>query len=316
VNVAEPAATTTIDHIAYLNRINYDGPTTPDAETLRGIVRAHLLAVPFENLDIVPLGLPIRLEQDALFQKIVGHRRGGFCYEVNGLFSLLLQQLGYEVTIVTAQWPAVDGDLTPIFDHMILLVRCPGESGQWLADVAAGRQSTARPLRLELNVQQFLPESGATYRFTQDGDYVRLSSLTSEGDWAHVYSFTEIPRDRAEFIERCTYHQTSPDSHFTQAMLCSLATPEGRITIAGDRLITTIGSEREERKIRDEVELDELLQTHFGIDLSRHSDHSTRRSEPQPVIPSDPTVIPSLSRNLALVKTALFRARFFGFASE
>src|SRR5215211_987741 len=266
----------------YLDRIGYDGPITPDAETLRGLVQAHLYAVPFENLDIVPppslratyphlgefsLGRPIRLEPDALFQKIVLDRRGGFCYEVNGLFSLLLQQLGYEVTLATAQWPAENGELTPIFDHMVLLVRCPGESERWLADVAAGRQSTARPLRLELDVQQFLPEAGVTYRFTQEGDYIRLSSLTPDGQWSHVYSFTEIPRQYADFVDRCTYHQTSPDSHFTQAILCSLATPEGRITIAGDRFITTINGDRQEREIRDEAELRELLRAHFGIDL-------------------------------------------------
>lgn len=254
-------------HAAYLNRIGYDGPLTPDAETLRGIVQAHLYAVPFENLDIVPLGRPIRLEPDALFEKIVLNRRGGFCYEVNGFFSLLLQQLGYEVTLVTAQWPAENGALTPIFDHMVLLVRCPGESERWLADVAAGRQSTARPLRLELDVQQFLPESGVTYCFTQEGNYIRLSSLGTDGEWAHVYSFTEIPRQYADFVDRCTYHQTSPDSHFTQAILCSLATPEGRITIAGDRFITTINGDRQEREIRDEAELRELLRAHFGIDL-------------------------------------------------
>jgi N-hydroxyarylamine O-acetyltransferase len=252
---------------AYLRRIGYDGPLTPSAETLRGIVQAHLLAVPFENLDIVPLGRPIRLEPDALFEKIVLNRRGGFCYEVNGLFSLLLRRLGFEVTLATAQWPTEDGGLTPIFDHMVLLVRCPGESVRWLADVAAGRQSTARPLRLELDVQQFLPESGVTYRFTQDGNYTRLSSLTPDGEWAQVYSFTEIPRQYADFVERCAYHQTSPDSHFTQSILCSLATPEGRLTIAGDRLITTIDGERQEQEIRNEAELRELLLTHFGIDL-------------------------------------------------
>jgi N-hydroxyarylamine O-acetyltransferase len=252
---------------AYLRRINYDGQLTPDAETLRGLVQAHLFAVPFENLDIVPLGRPIRLEPDELFQKIVVNRRGGFCYEVNGLFSLLLIQLGYDVTIATAQWPTEDGGLTPVFDHMVLLVRCPGESVRWLADVAAGRQSTARPLRLEMDIEQFLPESGVTYRFTQNDEYIRLSSLTEDGEWAHVYSFTEIPRQYADFVDRCVYQQTSPDSHFTQAMLCSLATPEGRITIAGDRLITTIGDERQEQEIRDEADLHDLLLTHFGIEL-------------------------------------------------
>src|SRR5512132_3659500 len=106
LTVSVPVTATTIDHVAYLDRIGYDGPHTPDAETLRRLARAHLLAIPFENLDIVPLGRPIRLEPDALFDKIVRRRRGGFCYEVNGLFALLLRELGYDVTMLTAQWPA------------------------------------------------------------------------------------------------------------------------------------------------------------------------------------------------------------------
>jgi N-hydroxyarylamine O-acetyltransferase len=261
---------TTINHAAYLDRIGYDGPRTPDAETLRRIVQAHLYTVPFENLDIVPLGRPIQLEPDALFDKIVGRRRGGFCYEVNGLFAQLLRQLGYDVTIVTAQWPAEGGGLSPIFDHMVLLVRCPGESGHWLVDVAAGRSSTTRPLRLEVDVHQFLPELGGIYRFSETGHYLRLESLGPEGEWTHVYSFTQIPREPADFFDRCNYHQTNPDSHFTQAALCSMATPNGRITISKNQLITTINGEsqkREESEIRDDAEFHHLLQTHFGIDL-------------------------------------------------
>ena len=256
-----------IDHRAYLDRIGYDGPRTPDAATLRQIVQAHLYSVPFENLDIVPLGRPIQLEPDALFDKIVRRRRGGFCYEVNGLFAQLLRRLGYDVTIVTAQWPAEGGGLSPIFDHMVLLVQCPGESWHWLVDVAAGRSSTTRPLRLELDVHQFLPESGGTYRFTEDSDYLRLESLAPDDEWTHVYSFTQIPRQPTDFFARCDYHQTNPDSHFTQAPLCSMATPDGRITMSKNQLITTINGERAEREISDDAEFRQLLLTYFGIDL-------------------------------------------------
>jgi N-hydroxyarylamine O-acetyltransferase len=263
--VTIPTTNTTIDF--YLDRIGYDGPRTPDAETLRHIARAHLLAVPFENLDIVPLGRPIRLEPDALFDKIVRRRRGGFCYEVNGLFAIILRQLGYDITMLTAQWPDETGGLTPVFDHMVLLALCPGDSTRWLVDVAAGRASTARPLRLELDVHQFLPESGVTYRFEQDGDYTRLNSLAPGEEWVHVYSFTQIPRQPTDFLDRCAYHQASPDSHFTQTALCSIATPEGRITISKNLLITTIDGEREEREIHDETDLRRLLLTHFGVDL-------------------------------------------------
>ena len=83
--------------------------------------RAHLLAVPFENLDI-HLGRPISLDQDALFGKIVTRRRGGFCYELNGLFALLLRELGFEVTLLSAGVARADGGFGPEFDHLTLLV--------------------------------------------------------------------------------------------------------------------------------------------------------------------------------------------------
>src|SRR5512146_954327 len=108
---------------AYLNRIHYSGPLEPTAETLRQLHRAHLYSVPFENLDI-HLGRPIRLEEEALFVKIVTARRGGFCYELNGLFSRLLTGLGYQVTLLNARGVHEDGSYSIDFDHLALQVRC------------------------------------------------------------------------------------------------------------------------------------------------------------------------------------------------
>src|SRR5712691_2098401 len=87
---------------AYLERINYHGSRAPTAETLRALQVAHLLTVPFENLSI-HAGQPILLEGDALFTKIVSNRRGGFCYEANGLFAVLLRALGFDVALLTAE---------------------------------------------------------------------------------------------------------------------------------------------------------------------------------------------------------------------
>jgi N-hydroxyarylamine O-acetyltransferase len=120
---------------------------------------------------------------------------------------------------------------------------------------------------LDLDVHQFLPELGGTYRFSDVGEYLRLESLGPDSEWTHVYSFTQIPRHFADFFDRCAYHQTSPESHFTQAPLCSLATRDGRITISKNQLITTVNGEREEREIGDDAEVRQLLLTHFGIDL-------------------------------------------------
>ena len=110
-----------MDVPAYLNRINYHGGLMPNAETLCGLHTAHLLAVPFENLDI-HLGRPIVLEEDALFDKIVTRRRGGFCYELNGLFAGLLRELGFDVTRLAAGVINSTGDFSPIFDHLTLMV--------------------------------------------------------------------------------------------------------------------------------------------------------------------------------------------------
>src|SRR5215212_1339106 len=111
-----------MDLQAYLQRINYRGGRAPTAATLRDLHRAHLLAVPFENLDI-HLGRPILLGQDALFDKIVRRRRGGFCYELNGLFAGLLRELGFEVTLLAAGVARADGGFGPEFDHLTLLVQ-------------------------------------------------------------------------------------------------------------------------------------------------------------------------------------------------
>ena len=112
---------------AYLRRISYRGERAPTAATLEELHRAHLLAVPFENLDI-HLGRPIVLEPDPLFDKIVTRRRGGFCYELNGLFVLLLRDLGFEVTLLAAGVARADGGFGPEFDHLTLLVRSPAEA--------------------------------------------------------------------------------------------------------------------------------------------------------------------------------------------
>jgi N-hydroxyarylamine O-acetyltransferase len=106
---------------SYLERIGYYGPLSPTAETLRRLHVAHLMSVPFENLSI-HLGEPIVLEDAALFDKVVAHRRGGFCYELNGLFAWLLRALGFRVTMLAAEVRNARGEWGAPFDHMALLV--------------------------------------------------------------------------------------------------------------------------------------------------------------------------------------------------
>ena len=129
---------------AYLERINYDGPAIPSAEALRALQRAHLQTVPFENLSI-HAGEPIVLDDAALFTKIVEHRRGGFCYECNGLFAALLRELGFAVTKLSAEVATAAGGYSQPFDHMTLMVSGPQ---RWLVDVGFG-DSFLEPLLLD-----------------------------------------------------------------------------------------------------------------------------------------------------------------------
>src|SRR5215204_5389972 len=156
-----------LDTKAYLERINYSGPLEPTAETLRRLQLAHLLAVPFENLSI-RAGEPIVLDDEALFEKVVGRRRGGFCYELNGLFAALLRALGFQVTLLSAGVARADGTFGPDFDHMALLVTL---EDRWLADVGFG-DSFRDPLRLDERGEQ--PEGPRAFRIDQDGGHLLL----------------------------------------------------------------------------------------------------------------------------------------------
>src|SRR5262249_19643128 len=129
---------------AYLKRINYAGAREPAAETLRTLQLAHLRTVPFENLSI-HAGEPIVLEEAALFGKIVERRRGGFCYEANGLFAALLRALGFQVAMLSAGVANAKGEFGPDFDHMTLMVTL---AERWLVDVGFG-ESFMEPLLLD-----------------------------------------------------------------------------------------------------------------------------------------------------------------------
>src|SRR5580698_10987120 len=152
---------------AYLNRVAVTPPVIADAAAFHVLHRAHQVAVPFENLSI-HIPEPISLDEDGLVDKIVRRRRGGFCYELNGGFALLLQALGAEVTRMAARVYG-DGQLGPPFDHLALAVRLPDGSGPWLADVGFGRHAV-RPLALDIRAEQEDPQGRFRLADTEDGD--------------------------------------------------------------------------------------------------------------------------------------------------
>jgi N-hydroxyarylamine O-acetyltransferase len=245
---------------AYLDRIAYDGPVVATPEVLRNLHRAHLISVPFENLDIA-LGRKIVCNEDAFIHKIVDQRRGGFCYELNGAFAGLLRPIGFNVTLLSARVPREDGSDGPEFDHLALRIDL---DEPWLADVGFG-DSFLEPLRLRAGAEH--SHDGRTYRVVDCGNSLRMERAERDGIWKRQYSFTLTPRSLNDFAAMCHYHQTSPESPFTRKSVCSRATPDGRITLADRKLILTRNGIREERLLASDPEWRAVLKEHFEIVL-------------------------------------------------
>jgi len=250
--------------ISYLEHIQYAKPVKPDADTLHGLQLAHLHKVPFENLDI-RLKRVIQINEPAIWNKVVVNGRGGFCYELNGLFAWLLKQIGFEVTYLNARVFNREGNLGIDFDHLALLVQIPGQPERWLADVGFG-DSFNEPLSFEERGEQI--QGLRAYKLEQTSEGYIVWQKNYDETWEQQYFFDLQPHKFPEEYEAaCHYHQTSPASSFTHKSIISRATPNGRVSLEDGRLILTTNGQRTERLLESQYEYDELLQEHFGIIL-------------------------------------------------
>ena len=250
----------------YLERIGYSKPVKPDVQTLHELQFAHMLAVPFENLDIA-WKRPIKLDPESLWDKLIRQRRGGFCYELNGLFAERLKLIGYEVTHLNARVFNSQGELGIEFDHLALLVRTPDSPVRWLTDVGFG-DSFNEPLNFEERDEQ--PQGLRAYRIQEvDGGYVTWQR-NYDRTWERQYFFDLQPhRFPDEYEAGCLYHQTSPKSSFTRSSIISRATADGRISLETGRLIVTQNGQRTVHPVRDHAEYQELLKQHFDISIPK-----------------------------------------------
>ncbi|MEV0128689.1 arylamine N-acetyltransferase [Dactylosporangium sp. NPDC050688] len=239
---------------AYLDRIGVPRPAAADLAALRALQRAHLATVPFENLS-VQLGEPIVLEPAALVAKVVDRRRGGFCYELNGAFAALLTALGYDVTLHSCRVWTGRRFGVPL-DHMAVRVRLP--DAPYLVDVGFGKFAH-HPLRLDVTDPQ--PDPGGVYEVLPDGP-----DLAVRGDGGWEYLLDQRPYELLDFEPLCWWHRTSPASHFTRKLTCSILAGDGRFTVSGRTLITTTGAGRTER-VLDDAEFLAVYRDTFGITL-------------------------------------------------
>ncbi|MEV0240773.1 arylamine N-acetyltransferase [Streptomyces sp. NPDC050674] len=261
---------------AYLRRIGAEPPAWPTVDALRELHLRHLRTVPFENLSI-HRGEEIVLEETRLLDKVVGARRGGFCYELNGSFGALLAALGFDVALLAARVYG-DGERLGIpYDHLALRVRTV-DGGDWLADVGFGAHSHF-PLALGDRGEQKDP--GGTFRIVEagpDAAGVRGGHATVEAADLDVfrgdrpqYRLEVRPRALGDFAAGAWWHSTSPVSHFTRSLVCSRVTEDGgRITLSGRRLTTTAADgSRKERELETDEEVLGAYRERFGIELDK-----------------------------------------------
>ncbi|WP_405555827.1 arylamine N-acetyltransferase [Streptomyces sp. NBC_01171] len=245
---------------AYLQRLGADHPPSPTTDALRDLHLRHLQTVPFENLSI-HLGEPVVLEEAALLEKVVGARRGGFCYELNGAFGLLLTSLGYEVQLLAGRVHGEEGRLGIPYDHLALRVRTV-EGDDLIADVGFGAHSHC-PLAFAERGDQADP--GGTFRVVEAGG----GDLDVLRDGKPQYRLETRPRRLPDFRGGAWWHSTSPESHFTRSLVCSRITADGgRITLSGRTLTTTDAEGRKEaRELGSDEEVLAVYRDGFGIGL-------------------------------------------------
>jgi arylamine N-acetyltransferase len=257
----------TLDLTAYFARIGYRGAADPTLDVLHDLITAHTRAIPFENLDPL-LGVPVDdLSPEALFQKLVHRRRGGYCYEHNGLMGYVLQQLGFGVRRFAARvlWTVPPGSPVPSQTHTLLGVAPASTAQLFLVDVGFGGQTPTSPLRLETGSVQ--PTTHEPYRLQSRGDALVLQAEI-RGEWQSLYEFATKTAPPIDLQVGSWYVSTHPSSHFVTNLVASLVTAEGRCNLAGRQLAIHRAGGTEKIELPDAAAVVDTLCDRFGIDVA------------------------------------------------
>lgn len=244
----------------YLKRIGIEKAEEPSLSFLSKLQLSHLYSIPFEDLDI-PDRDRIILDIERIYKKIIPTKRGGFCYELNGLFHRLLTHLGFKVDMLSVRvYDHQKQELGPEFDHMTLLVHLEKD---YLVDVGFG-DSFRKPI--EMPDGQCEDVGGHFKVYNIDGSNYELRRI-EESEWKLQYSFTTIPRQLSDYSEMCDFQQDSPTSHFRTRMKCTIATPTGRITLSDSSLTITDNRTKSKLEVNNGEEFYTLLKKYYKIQL-------------------------------------------------
>lgn len=242
----------------YFRRIHYTGPAAVDTETLQAIMRHQLFSVPFENLD-VQAGKVVSLVPEEITDKLIQQDRGGYCYEVNGLFAMALEALGIPYRFVAAR---------PMFypvrrpkTHMAIVAEVEGR--QWLCDLGFGSYGIRAPIALD-DLDRDMIQDFDTFRLSRNASGEYLLQAKVEGEWCNQYGFDLSPQEWIDFAPANYLNSTHPDAIFVQKLLIVQHLPEGRVILLGNTLKTVTANGVEKRQLTD-AEVADLLKNRFGL---------------------------------------------------
>jgi N-hydroxyarylamine O-acetyltransferase len=247
-----------MDVQAYFDRIGFAGPARPDLETLTALHRLHLRVIPYENFDVL-LGRPVSLDPDAAFEKLVTQRRGGWCYEMNGVLGAVLQDIGFSVTrMAGAVMRAERGDIS-LGNHLVLRVDL---DRPYIADVGFG-DGVLEPIPLMFGGHHC---AGYDFRLEELGDdWLRFHNHDQGG--APYFDFSLAPADPDRLAATCRWLSTSPDSIFTQTALGFRHTPAGIVGLLGRTVRRVQPDSKTTELIESADEFVAVLKLEFGLDV-------------------------------------------------
>lgn len=246
----------------YFQRIGYSGPADASIATLGAIMRSQLFTVPFENLD-VQAGRIVSLVPEQIVEKIVSRRRGGYCYELNGIFAMLLEALGIPYQFIAAR---------PMFypvrrpkTHMAIV--CQLEEETWLCDLGFGSYGIRAPLSLS-RLDEEIRQDFDTFKLSKSSEREFLLQARVEGEWANQYAFDLSEQEWIDFMPANYLNSTHPDTVFVQKLLLVLHTAEGREILLGDML----KSVSRDRVVRQTIKPEDIPSTlrdkfHLALDV-------------------------------------------------
>ncbi len=261
-----PSDSASVDLPAYLARIGYDGPLAPTLEVLAALQAAHVAAIPFEAIDVL-VGEGVDLDPAAIDAKLIGARRGGYCFEQNGLFLRVLRAIGFEVAglIARVRWMLPDDAPATPRTHQLTRVTIGGSA--WLVDVGFGSAVPAAPLRLGVEGTQ--PTAHEPCRIVDTGGGWRVEA-DIEGSWMTLYDVDPAPAAPIDYEVGNWYTSQHPASHFRHQLIAARTTADARLALRDNRLTIRLRGAPAEQRYLGADEIEAVLASTFGLTVRPH----------------------------------------------